>query len=169
VLAPGRTARLTIEPIDQVHADGLFTALDDVRVGTYIGGPDVTTVDELRARITRKQVGPPAERNEQWHDLAVIADGVIVGRVEATVHHGVAEVAYVFGPAYWGRGFAVEATTWMIDQLRAEGVATFWATVVPDNAGSVRLLERLGFRQAEPDDGLTLWSYDPGDLTYRLD
>ncbi|MEN9644720.1 MAG: hypothetical protein RL238_1389 [Actinomycetota bacterium] len=163
----GRTARLVIEPIDQQHAEGLFAALDDERVGRFIGGPDVTTLDALRERIERKKVGPPAERDEQWHDLAVIADGVVVGRVEATVHHGIAEVAYVFGPAHWGNGYATEATTWLLDALRADGVTTFWATVVPDNHASIALLERLGFTPAEPG-GLTLLSFDDGDLTYRL-
>ena len=163
----GRTARLVIEPIDQQHAEGLFAALDDERVGRFIGGPDVTTLDALRERIERKKVGPPAERDEQWHDLAVIADDVVVGRVEATVHHGIAEVAYVFGPAHWGNGYATEATIWLLDALRTDGVTTFWATVVPDNHASVALLERLGFTPAEPG-GLTLLSFDDGDLTYRL-
>jgi hypothetical protein len=47
----GRTARLTIEALDPTHAEGLLAALDDPRVGTHIGGPDVTTLAALRERI----------------------------------------------------------------------------------------------------------------------
>ena len=163
----GRTARLVIEPIDQQHAAGLFAALDDERVGRFIGGPDVTTLDALRDRIAALHAGPPAERDERWYNAAVLADGVVVGRVEATVHHGIAEIAYVFGPAHWGNGYAAEATAWLLDALRDDGITTFWAAVVPENQASIALLERLGFIRADASD-VTLFSFDDGDLTYRL-
>jgi RimJ/RimL family protein N-acetyltransferase len=47
---PGRTSRLTIEPLALAHSDALHRALDDPRVGEYIGGPDVTTSDASRRR-----------------------------------------------------------------------------------------------------------------------
>lgn len=166
-LRPGRTARLVIEPIDQQHAAGLFAALDHELVGRFIGGPDVTTLDALRDRIGLLHAGPPAGRDERWHNFVVLADSVVVGRVEATVHHEFAEIAYVFGPAYWGQGYAVEATAWLLDALRDDGITTFWATVVPEHRASIALLERLGFVRADASD-VTLFSFDDGDLTYRL-
>lgn len=163
----GRTARLVVEPIDQQHAAGLFAALDDERVGRFIGGPDVTTLDALRDRIRMLHAGPPADRDERWHNFVVLAGSVVVGRVEATVHHGFAEIAYVFGPAYWGHGYAAEATAWLLDALRNDGITTFWAAVVPENQASIALLERLGFGRADAS-GVTLLSFDDGDLAYRL-
>lgn len=163
----GRTARLVIEPIDQHHAVGLFAALDHELVGRFIGGPDVTTLDALRDRIGLLQAGPPAERDERWYNFVVAADSVVVGRIEATVHDGFAEIAYVFGPAFWGRGYAAEATAWLLDALRSDGITAFWATVVPENRASIALLERLGFVRADASD-VTLFSFDDGDLTYRL-
>ena len=66
------------------------------------------------------------------------AGSPIVGRVEATLYDGrpgEAEVAYVFGPRWWGRGLATEATRWMLDHLHHRyGVSTCWATVDPANS-----------------------------------
>jgi RimJ/RimL family protein N-acetyltransferase len=161
----GRTARLQIEPLDLVHARGLFEALDHPQVGAFIGGPDVTTLVRLRERIVAVRRGPDNE-GEQWLHWAVLADGVVVGRVEATLHDGLAEVAYVFGPPWWGRGYATEATQWMVDHLADHyGIATSWATVHPDNAASAALLGRVGFRPAEPGT-VSLYSYDDGDLVF---
>jgi len=68
---------------------------------------------------------------------------------------------------HWGQGYATEATAWMIGEVRALGCAECWATVLPENVASVRLLRRLGFIEAEPGD-LALQSYDDGDLTFVL-
>lgn len=167
-----RTARLAIEVLSQEHVDGLFAALDDDRVGRYIGGPDVTTVDALRARIELLAAGAPAESGETWLNWAVrLADAErpVIGRIEATLHDGIAEIAYVFGPAWWGRGYATEATTWLVDVLAARhDVASLWATVDPANTSSTRLLERLGFRRVEAPTP-SLLSYDPGDDVFTRD
>lgn len=163
----GFTERLRIEPLAPEHAEGLFTALDDDRVGTYIGGPDVTTIEALRTRINRLSEGAPAASGETWLNWVVVAGETIVGRIEATEHRGIAEVAYLFDPRHWGRGYATEATSWMIGELRARGAGELWATVLPANSGSIRLLRRLGFVEAATGD-LELQSFDDGDLTFVL-
>lgn len=143
----------------------MFAALDDERVGTHIGGPDVTTLDALRQRIAALVAGPPAEYEEVWLNWVVAAHGTVVGRIEATLHDGLAEVAYVFGPAWWGRGYATEAVAWMLDHLHHErGIDACWAAVAPANDASVRLLTRLGFREAVPD--APLHSFDDGDRRF---
>jgi len=167
------TERLTIEALDVGHAAGLFAALDDERVGRFIGGPDVTSVEAVIARIERVDAGPGPEWDEEWLNWAVLLDGVVIGRIEATLRHGVgrpgvAEIAYVFGPAWWGRGFATEATAWMIDHLASNhGATQWWATVDPSNTASINLLERLGFATTElPEFGLE--SFDEGDVVFVL-
>jgi RimJ/RimL family protein N-acetyltransferase len=163
----GTTARLRLEPLEVRHAAALFLALDDERVGRFIGGPDVTTLSALEERIEFLQAGPPADRDEVWGNWAVVADGRVMGRIEATVHHGVAEVAYLLGPGYWGRGYATEAIDWLVRTLGEAGVTQCWAAVTPGNAASIAVVERLGFAAADPPSDVPLWSFDPGDLTLR--
>jgi RimJ/RimL family protein N-acetyltransferase len=79
-----------------------------------------------------------------------------------------AEIAYLFGPRFWGQGYATEAMSVFQDHLRQnEHIAEFWATTAPTNTPSIRLLERLGYVP-----GITarprLLSYEDGDLVFVL-
>jgi RimJ/RimL family protein N-acetyltransferase len=159
------TERLIIEPLEPSHAPGLHAALDHPDVGTFIGGPDVTTLEAVRARIERLAVGPLAPRSgERWWNFAVLvpAERTIIGRLEATTYGAWGEIAYVFSPSWWGRGLASEASRWLVGHLAERGVPELWAAVDPDNDRSQRLLLRIGFtRTDEPERPLS--SFLPGD------
>lgn len=163
------TARLRIEPLDHHHAEGLVAALAHEEVGAYIGGPAVTTVDELHERIDFLAEGPGPDATESdWWNWAVLRrdDGLVIGYVQATGHGAWAEIAYVFGPATGGHGYATEAVEWMIGQLAEWQLSELWAAVHPANERSTRLLARVGLRLvAHPSRELS--SYDDGDLVFR--
>lgn len=170
-----RAGRLTIETRTVAHAEELCAALAGEEVGRYIGGPEVTTLEAMIARLEYVAAADPEQWGERWLNWVVRAadqpGAPLVGRVEATVHPGrvpvPAEIAYVFSPAWSGRGYATEATAWMLDTLRAEhAVDVAYATVDPANAPSIRLLGRLGFA-ASTVDPAQLGSYDPGDLVFE--
>jgi RimJ/RimL family protein N-acetyltransferase len=160
-----QTARLVMEPLGHEHAEGLVEALADPRVNVYLPVPDVTTVEALHARLDRLASGPAP--GIEWVNFAVRRreDGVVLGRLEATLHGHYAEIAYVFGPAFWGHGYAREGVAWLMAHLRGLGVVELWACVVPGNARSTALLAHLGFVTAEPPAS-GLGSYDVGDLVF---
>lgn len=162
----GRTARLVIEPLTLAHAPGLLAALDDPRVGEHIGGPDVTTLAALEERIAWLEGGAPAGSGMVFRNWVMRLDGVVVGRLEATIHDGLVEVAYLLGPRWWGHGYATEGTAWMLEELAGEGAVDAWGCVAAANLRSAALLERLGFREADPT-GVPLLSWDPGDRSFR--
>ena len=145
----------------------LFAALDDPRVGHFIGGPDVTTLEALRARIDRVTDGPPPQSGQTWLNFAVLLGPTVIGRVEATVHDGIAEVAYLIGPRWWGCGYGAAATSLLLEHLVAAGVTDCWATTMPDNLASVGVLVHLGFSEVEPRDAPLLHSYDDGDRVFH--
>ena len=74
----------------------------------------------------------------------VRADGEIVGSVGRWFDAGVAEITYWIDPAHWGEGIATRAMRLFLDALDERPVR---ARVASDNAGSIAVLERLGFRQ----------------------
>lgn len=162
------SAQVRLEELNESHADALFAALDHESVYRFIGGPDATTPDEMRARISRVRSGPAPERDETWLNFAVLVDDLVAGRVEATLHDGIAEIAYLMGPRFWGRGHATTATAQLIAILPQRHVASVWACVHPGNVPSTRVLSRLGFREQLASTGARLLSFDPGDLVFSL-
>jgi [ribosomal protein S5]-alanine N-acetyltransferase len=82
---------------------------------------------------------------------------------------GVVEVAYGTDPAHRGRGFATEVAQALTRFAFASGlVRLVRAHTKPDNAASIRVLEKCGFRRIgeviDPEDGLVYrWERDQAD------
>lgn len=72
------------------------------------------------------------------------ADGAIVGSVARWFEGGTPEITVWIDPGHWGEGIATRALRLFLDALRERPVR---ARVAADNAGSIAVLEKLGFRQ----------------------
>jgi RimJ/RimL family protein N-acetyltransferase len=154
----GVTARLTLVPLGVEHADELAAVLADPALHTYIGGrPE--TADELRVRYARWAAGSP-DPAVRWHNWAIrlTEEDRLVGTVQATVTGETAEVAWVVGTGWQGRGIATEAAHALLDWLTGEGVHRVVAHVRPDNMASARVAAALGFASAGRErDGEAEW------------
>ncbi len=172
-MIPSRSDHLVYEPLGAEHVLPLHASLADARVYEYIGARS-PTVESLTVEFARRAAGPPPGRSgEQWVNLAVALASavgtptdVFIGRLEATLHGTWGEVAYLFGPAYWGRGYATEAMTWFHGMLIELGTRELWAAVAPSNVRSLALLRRLGYREVSASASI-LVSHDPGDVCLR--
>lgn len=163
----GRTERLAISRMSLEDADGLHDALAGPEVGRYLGGPDVGDLDDVRRRIAHVLTGPD-DPDQTWVNLTLRdADGTVVGRLEATVNPGWAEVAWVLGTPWWGRGYGTEAAAWLSSYLEdVFGVRELWGTVHPDNVASIALMRRLTMTDQVEPFARPLQSWDPGDLVF---
>lgn len=116
--------------------------------------------------------GPPANKPElsfENYAVRLASSGTVIGTLEATIHDTLVEVAYLFGPHYWGKGYAAEALSWFGDLfLGRESTSGMWAATLPTNLRSVALLTRCGYKQIEPRDAPKLLSYEEGDLVFSL-
>ena len=56
------------------------------------------------------------------------------------------EIGYGIGAAYWGRGYATEGAAALCRWALENGARTLEAEAAPENAASMRVLEKLGFR-----------------------
>jgi RimJ/RimL family protein N-acetyltransferase len=67
---------------------------------------------------------------------------------------GRVEVGCTVEPTYRRQGVGTEVLRGLFDWARARGVDRFRASILPDNVGSIAMVERLGFRQVgvEIDD-----------------
>jgi RimJ/RimL family protein N-acetyltransferase len=118
------------------------------------------------AEVTRYLGGKPMSRAEAWRHMAMVighwqlrgygfwaveerASGVMVGRVGCWYPEGWpgVEVGWTLRRAFWGRGFATEAARASLDYAFNElGQDHMISLIQPENAGSVRVAERLGER-----------------------
>jgi RimJ/RimL family protein N-acetyltransferase len=156
------TGRLVLSPLRVADADELVGVLGDPALHEFIGGrPD--TLEELRRRYAAMVAGP-GRPGEVWRNWVVRRrdDGAAVGTVQATLtRHGEgwrAEVAWVVGVAWQGRGYAVEAARALVGWLEAAGIGEIVAHVHPDHVASVRVAAAAGLvATGEEVDGERVW------------
>jgi RimJ/RimL family protein N-acetyltransferase len=144
-----RNAGVALEPLQVEHAAEMAELLDDPGLHTFIGGTPATE-PELTERYRRQTLGWSPDRSQRWLNWVVrrCADNQIVGTVQATVtsQDGLlaAEVAWVVATAYQGHGYAKEATSTMMQWLRAHGVALVIAHIHPDHHASQAVAKAVG-------------------------
>jgi RimJ/RimL family protein N-acetyltransferase len=164
------TTRLWIEPLKTSHLDELAHVLLNPDVYEHIE-EKLPTLEDFKLGMSRAIAGPGGEWPGQiWLNYLVrdAGTGSMLGRLESTVHDSLAEVAFLFGPQYWGKGYASEGLAWLQAEVQRKcGVREFWATTVPANTRCQSLLLRNGYSQVH---GLhpNLLSYAPGDLVFHL-
>jgi RimJ/RimL family protein N-acetyltransferase len=81
---------------------------------------------------------------------AIVADGRVVGNVVSWEQSNKHLVGYWIGRRDWGRGIATKALALFLDHLTPRPL---YAYVEVHNAGSIRVLEKCGFRRdLAPED-----------------
>jgi RimJ/RimL family protein N-acetyltransferase len=156
------TERLVLAPLRVADADELVGVLADPALHQFTGGrPD--TLEELRRRYAAMVAGP-GRPGELWRNWVVRrrADAAAVGTVQATLtRHGEgwrAEVAWVVGVGWQGRGYAVEAARALVGWLEAAGVGEVVAHIHPDHEASARVAAGAGLvATGDEVDGERVW------------
>jgi RimJ/RimL family protein N-acetyltransferase len=137
--------RLALARFCEGDVEAVRRFASDPEVCRYTGwGPN--TLDETRAFVAEA-----VQRHSYRYDLAVLRDGEVIGSasVWTTVpEHRAGELGYTIRRDCWGHGHATEVARLLVelgfDQLGLERLA---ATCDPDNAASVRVLEKAGLRR----------------------
>ena len=86
-------------------------------------------------------------------------DGMVAGNIGSWQENGQQLLGYWVGREYWGRGVATQALALLVDDL---SIRPLYAHVAVHNRGSIRVLEKCGFRRDReqeaappaPDDGI---------------
>ena len=127
------------QDVAQIYAEGIAT-------GNATFQKDIPTWEEWdsshlkNCRFVAIEVTPNTE-------------GVVVGWAALTpvsgrcVYAGVAEVSVYVTPQYSGHGVGKMLMNALIESSETEGLWTLQAGIFPENIGSVRLHESVGFRQ----------------------
>lgn len=143
-----RTPRLVLRRLTEDDADFILGLLNEPSFLQYIGDRGVRTPEDARAYVRN---GPVASYDAHGFGLYLVtqqADGAPIGicGLLKREHLDDVDLGFAFRPAYWRRGYAVEASEAVLAHGRADFALTRVVAVTqPDNQGSIRVLEKLGF------------------------
>ena len=140
------TARLTLRRLQFDDAPFLVKLLNEPSFIENIGDRGVRSIEDAH-RYLRE--GPMAMYDRYgfglWH--AAGKDGIAVGMCGLLKRDNLpdVDVGYAFLPQFWGQGFAYEAASaTLLHGARKFGLARVVGVVSEGNAGSIRVLEKLG-------------------------
>lgn len=141
--------RLRLVQFSDVHAPFVLQLLTDPAFVQNIGDRGVHTIEDARNYIA---TGPRASYQQFGFGLYLVQLKQperpigMCGLLRRDWHPDV-ELGFAFLPAGRGKGYATEAAQSTLDLgRRSLGLRRFVAVTSLDNQGSIRVLEKLGFR-----------------------
>jgi RimJ/RimL family protein N-acetyltransferase len=156
------TGRLSLLPLCVEHAEEMAAVLSDPALHTFIGGTPETP-QALRSRYRRLTSGSP-DPDITWLNWVIRLrdEGCLTGTVQATISPSgpgpVAEIAWVVGTPWQGRGIATEAARALADWLGRLPVRAVNAHIHPEHQASAAVAGAAGLTPtAERYDGEIRW------------
>ena len=147
------TERLTLREMSEEDAGVVLEILNDTGFIRFVGDRGVRTV-ESAARYIEERFAESYRRNGFGLWLVETKDGRVPVGICGLVTRkelGVVEVGYAFLPPFRGRGYAFEAASASAAYARdVLGLPRLYAIVDPENAVSIRVLEKLGMKFERP-------------------
>lgn len=97
----------------------------------------------------------------------IVADGMVAGNIGSWPDGGQQLLGYWIGREHWGRGVATQALALLVDEVSARPL---YAHVAAHNVGSIRVLEKCGFRRDRAQEAAATASDDGiEELVFVLD
>jgi [ribosomal protein S5]-alanine N-acetyltransferase len=138
---PIRTERLILRRARPDDLEALHAVLSDERAMRYWSTLPHRTRDETAAWLSGMIDASPASSE----DFVIELDGVVIGKAGCW---RIPAIGFILHPDYWGRGFAREALTAVIERVFDRfPIAAITADVDPRNNASMTTLQRLGFHE----------------------
>jgi RimJ/RimL family protein N-acetyltransferase len=143
------TERLTLHWMTVDDAPFMLVLLNEPSFHEFIGDRGVRTLDEARQYLLN---GTLASYGFNGFGLYLVREreiGTPIGICGLVQRTGLddADLGFALLPAYWGRGFAVEAATAVLEHATHDlGLLRVVAIAASGNTRSVRVLEQVGFR-----------------------
>jgi len=154
------TERLVLVRLSKDDARFLLELLNEPSFLRFIGDKGVRTEADARLYV---ETGPLASYERFGFGLWRVElkeSGEPIGMCGLLKREALpdVDVGFAFLPRFWSKGYAFESASAVLAHARdALGLKRLLAITAPDNAPSIRLLEKLGFRFERmaqvPEDG----------------
>jgi RimJ/RimL family protein N-acetyltransferase len=143
------TDRLILRRLSDGDAEFILRLVNEPSWLRYIGNRGVRNLEDARAYILKGPVEMYSRLGFGLYLVELKAEGVPVGICGLIKRDSLEDVdiGFAFLPEYWGRGYAFEAASAVMEYGRdALGLKRIVAITSADNESSARLLEKLGFQ-----------------------
>jgi [ribosomal protein S5]-alanine N-acetyltransferase len=144
------TSRLVLREVTQEDAPEVFAFRSDAQAMKYIGKPAATSINDAKELIQKFIDGLASNEAITW-GITLSGDPKVVGTIgfwRMNKDHYRAEVGYMLHPDHWNKGIISEALSEVIrfgfEKLNFHSIE---ANLTPENSGSVRVLEKAGFKK----------------------
>lgn len=142
------TERLALHHFTLDDAPLALELVNDPAFLRYIGDRGVRTLDDARAYLSNGPLASYARHGFGLFKVVSLSSGEPVGMCGLLKRDTLEDVdaGYAFLPAFRAQGYASEALAGLIDYARrVHDLRRLVAIVQPDNAASIRVLQRTGF------------------------
>lgn len=141
-----QTERLRLRHMTPDDAAFMLAMLNDPAWQRYIGDRGIRTVEGAREHIVKGPMAMVARLGFGFYAVELKEGSLPIGICGLAKRDFLddVDIGYAFLPAYGRKGYALEAAQATLAHARELGLTRLVATVVPENAASIRLLEKLG-------------------------
>ena len=132
-------AKIELREVRDEDLDGIFEQMRDPE-GVWMAAFTAKDPDDrahFDAHMARVRAAPGVTMR------AITRDGQLVGHVSSFGRDGELEVTYAVDRDAWGQGVASQALRLLLEEVTARPIS---ARAASDNLGSLRVLEKAGFR-----------------------
>lgn len=163
------TERLLLRHLNDDDAEFMLELLNDPSFIQNIGDRKIRALDGAKAYIHNGPVASYAKNGFGLYLVQLKETGESIGMCGLIKRDQLKDVdiGYAFLPRYWSKGYAIESALAVKEHARdGIGLKGIVAIVDPNNAGSIRVLEKLGMtfekmvKLAADDIELKLFSVD---------
>lgn len=144
------TPRLTLRALTENDAEGIFLQRSNPQVSKYLDRPLAESIDDGRLFI-QKVVESVAAGGSYYWAMLTNDSPCLIGTIclwNISEDRRSADIGYELLPDYQGRGFMQEAVEAVLQfGFEQAGFKKIYAETHEENAASIRLLLRNGFRK----------------------
>lgn len=142
-----KTSRLVLRRSRPEDAPAIFQRYaQDPDVTRYLAWKPHETIERTYAFLKRCETVWQTGEAFPW-SIVLEKEG-LVGMVDLRLSEHRAEIGYVLARSYWNHGYMTEAAQAVVDwALRQTEIHRVWAVCDVENAGSARVLEKVGMQR----------------------
>jgi RimJ/RimL family protein N-acetyltransferase len=128
----------------------MYSIYSDAETMTYWSDPPVSTLEQA-ARMVNADLHLQMDGNAAFWAIVLPDTGRVIGKftlINFSQSNRRAEIGYILNRQFWRKGYMTEVLTEMISLAFFDfGLHRLEADIEPDNVGSAKLLEKLGFQR----------------------